>query len=353
MLKLAGPSVDSSLASRDEAPLPYPPGVRPLKVTTAWLSMLHEFRFRGRAKRLSLCRMRRSLFTPAFEAYVAPARPRRQLWRLALGLLLVAAVAIGLPMLALLLLRLWLGPLSAALLAGSMAHPVSPVPTLLVLASVAAMALGPMLAVRWVHGRPVGSLFGRAPRVLRDFVLAAVSVWLVAGLFTALGAVQAAPERNLSFDLWLSLLPLSLAGVLGQTLAEELLFRGYLMQSLAARIRWPVIWLALPAALFGLAHYSPLSNGANAWAVAVATGLVGLAAADLTRRTGTLGAAWGLHFANNVLALLVLATNGTITGLALWVTPYHISDPVLLPALLGDVTALTLAWILSARLTAR
>jgi uncharacterized protein len=42
----------------------------------------------------------------------------------------------------------------------------------------------------------------------------------------------------------------------------------------------------------------------------------GLIAADLTARTGSIGAAWGFHFANNTMAITILATDGTITGLS-------------------------------------
>ncbi|WP_338153259.1 CPBP family intramembrane glutamic endopeptidase [Pseudophaeobacter leonis] len=62
---------------------------------------------------------------------------------------------------------------------------------------------------------------------------------------------------NLGFWPWLGLLPLSLLAVLVQVSAEEVVFRGYLQQALAARFKSPVIWLVAPSALFGLAHYMP------------------------------------------------------------------------------------------------
>ncbi|MFQ5439742.1 MAG: lysostaphin resistance A-like protein, partial [Paracoccaceae bacterium] len=108
--------------------------------------------------------------------------------------------------------------------------------------------------------------------------------------------------------------------------SEELVFRGYLQQQLAARYSSRWVWWVLPALLFGLAHFDGESTGVNAWLVVADTFLIGLIAGDLTARTGNLGAAVGLHLANNTAALLVMATEGTITGLSLFVTPFAITD---------------------------
>ena len=56
------------------------------------------------------------------------------------------------------------------------------------------------------------------------------------------------------------------------------------------------------------------------------TAAFGLVAADLTERTGSLGAAMGFHFANNLLALFIVSIKGTLTGLALYVTPWGLAD---------------------------
>ena len=75
--------------------------------------------------------------------------------------------------------------------------------------------------------------------------------------------------------------------------------------------------------------------------------LFGLFAADLTAATGSIGAAWGFHFVNNVVALAVLATDGTITGLALYLTPYAADgEEIARFAIVADVAMLTVAWAL-------
>jgi membrane protease YdiL (CAAX protease family) len=289
-------------------------------------------------------------FTPAFQAYVAPARRQPQIWRLLVGGLVIA-LAYGAPWLAMLAYARFGGDPRAAVMFGRMIAAIDPVPMLVVLATFVGMAAGPMIAARLVHGRSVGSLFGRTARVLRDFVIAALTVFAVYALLT----LPFLPEvdANLAPGLWLRLLPLALAGVLLQTLAEELVFRGYILQGLAARFRSPLIWFVLPAVVFGFAHFDPRSAPLERWGVIAAVILVGLVAADLTRRTGALGAAWGLHFANNAIGLLVIATEGRMQGLALFRTPRAETDLLLAAQLGGAVVAIVVSWLLLVRLTAR
>jgi membrane protease YdiL (CAAX protease family) len=113
-------------------------------------------------------------------------------------------------------------------------------------------------------------------------------------------------------------LPFALLGLLIQTGTEELIFRGYLQQQLAARFRQRWVWMLVPSLLFGLIHYSPAQYGALSWVVVIWSLLFGLAAADLTARTGNLGAAIGLHFANNFAAVLLIGISGNIGELALY-----------------------------------
>jgi len=133
-----------------------------------------------------------------------------------------------------------------------------------------------------------------------------------------------------------------------QTGAEELVFRGYLQQQLAARFASPVVWALLPSVGFGMLHYDPATLGANAWLVVGATGLFGLIAADLTARSGTLGMAWGLHFANNFVALALIAPLGDLSGLALFRVPFAMDDTGLMRlALAFDVAMLCTVWALA------
>jgi len=290
---------------------------------------------------------------PAFAAYVAPARIRPQFWRLILGMLLVLVVYLLWLLATGLGLAAALGTAAAPLWFGRMVVAVDPTPTLLLLSTFAGLALGPMLAVRLLHRRPAASLFGRGARVLRDFVLSVAVVALVYGaaFLPWLWNFDAIP--NLDPAIWLMLLPLSVLGVLVQTLSEELVFRGYMLQQLAARFRSPLVWMVLPSALFGLLHYNPLGYGGNTWTVIAVITVFGIAAADLTRRTGSIGAAWGIHFANNSFGLLIVATSGALPGLALWRTPYRAGDAQAGATIMFDLLSILVVWLILGRLLRR
>ncbi|WP_425050879.1 lysostaphin resistance A-like protein [Psychromarinibacter sp. S121] len=285
-----------------------------------------------------------------FEDYVAPARTRPEVWRLVLGLLLGLGVYAGGLVLYFSLLGAVVGVPSASWLVDVATRSERPFGTLVLLGSFAAMVAGPLLMAPMLHQRGIGTLIGPLRQALRDFgrVALCTAAVQVAALLFWVTAYDVSP--NVDFGLWAMLLPLSLAGVLLQTGAEELVFRGYIMQQLAARFCSPMIWGVLPAVGFGLLHRDP-AMGSETWHLVFATGIFALIATDLTVRTGTLGAAWGLHFTNNAGAILILSTEGNISGLSLFTTPY-------LPGATGwqvvfDCFALLVAWRLARRFLAR
>lgn len=279
--------------------------------------------------------------------YVAPARRRSALWRTALGLLLIFGVyAAILAAVAALLFRL-AGQGRFQPLATDIALGETPWGMIALLWSFAALAIGPMIAVRLLHGRSIRTLFGRGSTVLRDFVKAAATLMVIYILGIALSSLLPGAEGTLpGLDLrrWLSFLPLALIGIGIQTLAEELVFRDYLLQQLAARFRSPLIYLLLPSILFALLHYEPGVMGPNAIYVVAATGLFGLVAADLTARTGSIGAAWGLHFANNAAALLFVSSGGVLQGLALRISTVAPETEGFVSMIVIDVVMLAVVW---------
>jgi len=280
---------------------------------------------------------------PAYAPLVAAARPKRQLWRTLLGLGLVATVyfgwMIGLAVLAARAQGESVGDLLYRISTGA-----DPMAVILLLGGFLGVWVGLWIALHLLHRRGLRSLMGRAPVVLRDFVTGAVILALVGGgltlaLLPMLPALQLRPDPGA----WLAFLPLALLGVLVQTGAEELLFRGYLQSQLAARFGRPLVYLTLPALLFGLAHYNAGELGGDAWIVVASTALFGLVAGDLTRRTGSLGFAWGLHFANNVLAMLVLSLMGGLGGMAL-LHAAELPEALTRPLLVSDMLVTLAVW---------
>lgn len=278
------------------------------------------------------------------ESYIAPARARPQLWRLVVGFILAAGIGF-----------LWVIALfgTVFLVAGMDGGPAwldrmtradTPTSTLLVIATLWGLAFGAMAVTPLLHKRSAWTLFGPWRRMRRHFLLATLACGGVLAL-SAIIPFGYTPVPNLDLGLWLNFLPLSLVIILGQSGAEELFFRGYLQQQLAARFASPLAWMVLPSALFAMAHYDPASSPTVSWLVVAATGLFGLCAADLTARTGSIGAAWGFHFANNVVAILILSLDGTLSGLSLYVTPFgpEAAD-TLGPLLLRDMATTLVIW---------
>ncbi|MEM1361413.1 MAG: type II CAAX endopeptidase family protein [Pseudomonadota bacterium] len=288
--------------------------------------------------------------TTAHRVYIAPARARPGLWRLVLGLLLVALVYLALNGIAFLVYALRYGPDDASLLFASLGVASTPGSLLLVLATFFPMILGLALVCYWPHRRSFGSLIGPAPRALRDFFRAIAVFGVIYGAASLAFFVMEPTQPNLPVGLWAQLLPLLVIGLIIQTGAEELLFRGYLQQQLAARFASPLIWAVLPSLLFGLLHYDPVRLGAVAPAAVLAAQFFGLIAADLTVKSGTLGAAWGAHFANNFFAIGVISVDGSLTGMALRLTDFDIVSLAEAPWLLAlDVLPLCLAWLILRR----
>ena len=278
------------------------------------------------------------------ESYIAPARARPQLWRLVAGFILAAGIGF-----------LWVIALfgTVFLVAGMDGGPAwldrmtradTPTSTLLVIATLWGLAFGAMAVTPLLHKRSAWTLFGPWRRMRRHFLLATLACGGVLAL-SAIIPFGYTPVPNLDLGLWLNFLPLSLVIILGQSGAEELFFRGYLQQQLAARFASPLAWMVLPSALFAMAHYDPASSPTVSWLVVAATGLFGLCAADLTARPGSIGAAWGFHFANNVVAILILSLDGTLSGLSLYVTPFgpEAAD-TLGPLLLRDMATTLVIW---------
>lgn len=248
----------------------------------------------------------------SFDAWAAPAAARPALWRVLATLALVGAGLLAAGFGA----GLWL--LRAAPGADPLAALATREGVLIALGSFAPWWLALSLALPLFHRRSVKTLFGPGPG-MRLFALGAGAALGVGALGVALGAaLTGAPVfQGLAIGDWALYAALAAPLILIQTGAEEILFRGYLMQQLAVRFRSAFIWAGLPSVLFGLLHFNPLAPG-GALPVVIVTGTVGLVLAAVTARTGGLAAAWGVHFGVNTLALLFVASPGYLSGLALF-----------------------------------
>jgi len=94
--------------------------------------------------------------------------------------------------------------------------------------------------------------------------------------------------------------------------------------------------MIFPSVIFGLLHFNPTELGSLAWVAVAHITLLAILMADLTMRTGNLGAAIGLHFANNVAGILFTSLGETLSGFSLYVMP-------LSPDVIADVKPLLLS----------
>ncbi len=195
--------------------------------------------------------------------------------------------------------------------------------------------------LRRVHGRGFFSLIGAYQSAWHDFrktVVAVGALLFLVQVILPLGSWgEPAQVRNMA--VWVALLPVAILAILIQVTTEEMVFRGYLQQQFACLSASPLVWMVLPSVMFGLWHYWNANSFAEGIVYVFWAALLGLACADLTARTGNLGGATGLHFANNFVAIMFIATEGwPMSGLALVLYPYQ--DPDVLSAEIAQVMGL-------------
>jgi len=257
----------------------------------------------------------------AHDAYVRPAMQAPEFWRVIVMIVSFEAVFVLSPQ------------IFAALLPGEALRTqyfdgVTTFGTLAQFASFGVPLAGLLMLLNLLHGRGLGSLIGPHARARQDLVavMLGVSFWLVLIEVLPPRFDPAAVEMAHHFVVWLALVPVTLVVLLVQVGTEELFFRGYLQQQFAALSRNPLVWMVVPSVMFGGLHYWNGQGAAQGLVWAVWATALGLACADLTARTGTIGAAVGLHLANNAFALLVVHIAGwPSSGVALFLYPYQ--DP--------------------------
>ena len=288
------------------------------------------------------------------EAFVGPARKHPSVWLFFVGLCAAATAFIALNQLFFDFLYSLAGDNSDQMYDDILSG-ATPLAMYIQLFTFGFITLSVALVVRLIHRRPVRSLLGPGRPCLSQFAAVCVMLALLMGVLFVLPPWDMGDSYipNMALGPWVLLLPISLLAVLIQTSAEEILFRGYIQQQLAARFRSPLIWMVLPSVLFALGHYLPQSAGDNALLVAIWAGIFGIMMADLTARSGTLGPALALHFINNVSAILIVSLPDDLAGLSLYVTPFSLDDTEQMRAWLPVDFALMIVFWLGARLAIR
>lgn len=172
-----------------------------------------------------------------------------------------------------------------------------------------AMLAGLLLTVRFLHSRPILSVITPYERVNWGRIMLGFGVYL--GLIAAatLGEVFFKPEEyELTFDLrqFLVFLPIAILVTPLQAAAEELLFRGYIMQGLGHLSRHAAIPVIASSLLFMLAHLANPEVLEDAYLMPLLYLLLGLFLAIITVKSNSLELAIGVHAANNLFTVLIM-----------------------------------------------
>jgi membrane protease YdiL (CAAX protease family) len=298
-------------------------------------------------------RQRSLLVTTPLDFYAAPGGARRGFWRVLVGITLIVTGWLAWTVLLFIGFVLYKisggSDIDAALAAMSeLVETASPTSIIFQLATFIGIWPTVWLTLKLLHRQPFGTLLSPEGKMRwGDFgrgLLLAAGFWLITMLIGL--ALVGTPERtDLPLQVWaMAFAPLALV-VFFQASAEELIFRGYILQQLAVRWRSPLIWGFLPAFLFGLAHYASGSKLGIGWHYVAVTLLFGLAAAALVWRTGSLAAAMGLHTGMNMFSLSGIGLQGIIEGTQLYL--YDASGAKILFIADGVATFCILLFVLS------
>ena len=286
--------------------------------------------------------------SPAFQAFIAPAQERSEVWRTILGLVLVFTLFL----LTSLLLGIGTAFLGEYIEPGLGARLMREVETgrtifatFAMLTLIATMIPALWLILRFLHKRPLRTLLGPTGRIDWRLWRGAAAIILALGVIDATTTFFTADLiQQMPLVKWLVWLAPALFILFLQTTAEEMVFRGYLQQQLAARFKSRWIWWVLPSALFGLAHFNPTLFGSNAWIVVAITGLMGLILADVTARFGSLAPAMGLHFANNLVVMLLMNTPGQLSGMSFYLYSADMQSPQMKSAMLISLATMLVGY---------
>lgn len=184
---------------------------------------------------------------------------------------------------------------------------------LFALVSFIPLFIGVLIAYRWILGVKLTRLFAVGVPFRWWRVGWGALVWLLVMAGPALFAIAVSPEQFESSFNWATFVPYALIALTLlpiQTTAEELFFRGWLIQGLSQR--YSNIWLLSIASglIFALPH---LANPEAAGAILPAMfgyATIGFALAWVSVRDRSLEIAIGAHAANNLFASLIVGYEG-------------------------------------------
>jgi len=244
---------------------------------------------------------------------------RNDWWRYLLGFVLIAIATLVIGGVPLTIAVLYVGsdhnPATDVNLATGALIGVAPALSLAITLFPFVMALAAILLVaRLVHGRPASSLVAPARPIRWGRLAQGFAAWfVVAAVVTGVEAVLFPGRYTLTLDL-AQLLPFAVVAVLLfplQSSAEELFFRGYMLQGLALRLRRPLPLAILTGLVFAALHIENPEVGSEFWLVMGFYFVFGVGLALFSLRDNGLELALGIHAANNLFTAVVANFKGS------------------------------------------
>jgi hypothetical protein len=176
---------------------------------------------------------------------------------------------------------------------------------LALLLSFAPLFLAVPLTVRFLHGRSLTSLVTAATKIRWKRLAAGYAGWFALSGLVALVEAWLYPGRyTITKDI--SGFPFFAVGILLlipiQTSAEELFFRGYVVQNIGRRLKNPLALSLLSGLLFALPHILNPEVSVNFWLVMLFYFTFGFFAAFISLKDNGLELALGMHAANNMFS---------------------------------------------------
>ncbi len=171
------------------------------------------------------------------------------------------------------------------------------------------LLIGLVVAVRVIHRRSLRTLVTPAPRIAWRRVGLGLTLYVT--LLAVAGVIAWALDPGdvrVSFEpaRFLLFLPVVLVLTTLQAGSEELLFRGYVIQTAGLRIRQPLVLASISAVLFLTAHLGNRELGSGFLLLSAYYFGFGLLFALVTLRDDNAELAIGAHVGNNLYGALVI-----------------------------------------------
>ena len=164
-----------------------------------------------------------------------------------------------------------------------------------------------LLAVRFIHARSLRTLITGESHIRWGRIFAGAGIWMgIAALISIVEALLYPGRYVLTFQpaalFFFALIALVLIPI--QTSAEELFFRGYLLQWMGLRLKNKWVLSLLNGILFFLPHAANPEMATNALLVGLGYFTIGFFFSLITLQDNGMELALGMHAANNLFAAL-------------------------------------------------